>query len=320
MSQSMQNPQPSTDALFQSGRQAWLRNDVQEAVKFLEAAHMAEPSNLAYGYALGQALLKSGDLGRGYPLLNTWRGKLAGSKATPRLPFPAWSGQPVEGTRFLIWGEDGFGDQIMYLRFATQLIASGAQVSWVCPPTLSRLIASTGITPLPNDQSFEINGIDYFLPSSRLPEAFKITLDDISGSPFLPLPPGEKGGGIGITVSASATHADGPDRTLPAAEADRLLSRVGAIDLDPRATGAADFMDTAAIVAGLDCVVTVDTATAHLAGALGIKTIVLLPYVADWKWFMAPSRSPWYDSVRLVRQPEPDDWRSAIDYALILSR
>jgi ADP-heptose:LPS heptosyltransferase len=71
-----------------------------------------------------------------------------------------------------------------------------------------------------------------------------------------------------------------------------------------------DFADTAGVIAGLDLVVTVDTAMAHLAGALGARCWVLLDYAADWQWLSHPRTSPWYPSVRLFRQPEPGDWRS----------
>jgi ADP-heptose:LPS heptosyltransferase len=114
-------------------------------------------------------------------------------------------------------------------------------------------------------------------------------------------------------TSASPLHKDGPAKTLPADQAARLLALPGAVDLAPDATGAADFLDTAKIIAGADLVVSVDTASAHLAAAMGTPTLLLLPHVACWRWFTDPKRSPWYDSVELFRQPSAGDWGSVID-------
>jgi hypothetical protein len=74
-----------------------------------------------------------------------------------------------------------------------------------------------------------------------------------------------------------------------------------------------DFSDLAAMLAALDLVITVDTAIAHLAGALGRPTLVLLPYAPDWRWLLGREDSPWYRSARLFRQPQPNDWGTAVE-------
>lgn len=317
----MLETQLSAEELFQEGRAAWLRNDPTAAIPPLRAAATAAPENAGYGYALGCALLKAGDLQSGYPLLNRWRNAEAGRRAAVRLPIPAWSGQPVEGRHFLIWGEDGFGDQIMYMRYAVALVRRGARVSWICPPPLASLIAHMGMTPLPNDQPFAISDADFYCPSSALPQVFGVTFSTIEGHPFIRHPSADlRGARIGVVTSASPVHADGPQKTLPPLQADRLRSIPGAIDLAPENTGAGDFLDTASLMAGLELVISVDTASAHLAGGMGIKTLILLPYVACWRWFTHSSRSPWYDSAELVRQPEDGDWASAVDYVVARTR
>lgn len=90
------------------------------------------------------------------------------------------------------------------------------------------------------------------------------------------------------------------------------MEETGAISLQPKDTGDRDFQDSADLFAGLDVIVTVDTAAAHLAGSLGKPTLVLLPKHADWRWMRARPDSPWYPSARLLRQSEAGDWASTL--------
>ena len=104
------------------------------------------------------------------------------------------------------------------------------------------------------------------------------------------------------------------NRSLPAELGVELLALPGAVDLDPAATGAIDFQETAEIMAGLDRVICVDTAAAHLAGALGRPVSILLPWRnADWRWMRERTDSPWYPTARLYRQPVDGDWRTPLD-------
>lgn len=102
-----------------------------------------------------------------------------------------------------------------------------------------------------------------------------------------------------------------PDRSLTRPFAERLRNLPGAVSLHPEDTGAPDFQDTAEIISGLDRVVSIDTSVAHLAGALGKPTLVLLPrHSFDWRW---RPKSPWYPSVATARQHAPGDWESVFD-------
>jgi hypothetical protein len=150
--------------------------------------------------------------------------------------------------------------------------------------------------------------------SNSLPYRLGVTLDRLSGGAYLTAAPRWGIGRIGVKTRGNPAHHNDADRSLPDAEAARLLALPGAVSLEPEDTGAHDFADTAEIIAGLDLVIAADTSTAHLAGALGKPVWILLPYVTtDWRWLSGRSDSPWYGSARLFRQHRPGDWSSLLD-------
>jgi Glycosyltransferase family 9 (heptosyltransferase) len=280
----------------------------------LRSALGLAPGTPAIEVALGAALLKAGHLREGLPLFDRWR---VLRPSAPALPYPRWRGEAPAGKRILVWSEHGFGDQIQWARYALALVRAGAVVTWLCPRALAALLADLGISTLPDDQSVKLNDFDYYCPSSTLPLYFDLTLETLDGSPYLVRPePDRRGGSIGVMTAGNRNNIEGRPRALAADQAARLLALPNAINLAPEATGARDFRETAAIMAALDMVITVDTAVAHLAGALGVPTIVLLPFVADWRWFADRLDSPWYASVRLVRQERDLNWEHAVDRAL----
>ncbi len=300
-------------ASFEEGRAAWLRNDLSAAEAALRQALAAAPRNPAVRAALGAVLLKAGQLAEGFLMFDAWR-QMPGraDKVAPTLPFPLWRGQPVDGKRLLVWSEDGFGDQIMYARFVRELAARGAQVTWLCPVPLARLFAEgLGVTVLPGDQPADLS-CDYYCPSSALPLGFPLTFETLPSAPYIDAPAAVPAGGrIGVMTAGNLDNLAGRNRALTPGQASRLRALPGAIDLAPEATGAADFHDTAALIAGLDLVISIDTAVAHLAGAMGKPVWVLVPYVADWRWpDLEPN--PWYPTARLFRQGEDQDWTPVV--------
>lgn len=266
--------------------------------------------------AEGARLLKIGNYRDGFPLFDQFRDDPENTNKAPVLPFPRWRGEPVNGKRILIWSEHGFGDQIMYARFAKRLVDSGASVQWACPRTLARLLATTGVEVLPDDEPFEISGCDYYSPSSALPLGFDLEASTIPAEPYLFVPPTLKVAQVGVMTAGSATN---PLRSLPTKEASLLLSLPGAVDLAPTSTGVADFYETGRIIAGLDLVISVDTAVAHLAGALGKRLIVLLPSDADWRWGME-GRTPWYPDATLLRRGLDLSWTSVVAEAVAMAK
>jgi hypothetical protein len=297
--------------LFDAGRAAWLANDLDAAIRNLRAALALAPDNATVRAALGAALLKTGNLLEGFPLFDAWR-QLRPS--APALPFPRWRGHPVAGKRILVWSEDGFGDQIQWARFAVRLQKDGADISWLCPRPLASLFEDLGFKVLPDDQSVRLDGFDFYCPSSTLPLGFRLTVETLDPSPYLVTPDIDpRGARLGIMTQGNVRNVAGQPRALDGEQAARLLALPGAINLAPESTGVRDFRETAAIVAGLDLVITVDTAVAHLSAALGKPTWILLPFVGDWRWFTNRDDSPWYRDVRLFRQPAEDAWPEVVD-------
>jgi hypothetical protein len=262
---------------------------------------------------LGDLLLRQGRYEEGFAWFEA-RHQLP-EMAKPALPFPEWRGEDIAGKRLLVWPEQGFGDQIQFARFAPVLKARGAQVTWLCRPPLARLFEGClGVQVLAAHGEVSFPDPDYWVMTCSLAWRLGYGPETLPNAPYLhalekapPLGPGLR---VGLMTRGNPAHDNDSNRSLDA-EAARALQALPAriVDLHPQATGAKDFAETAAIVEGLDLVISVDTAVAHLAGAMGKPCWVLLPAThPDWRWMEGRSDSPWYRSLRLYRQTEPGAW------------
>ncbi|MEQ1935217.1 MAG: hypothetical protein ABL962_15255, partial [Fimbriimonadaceae bacterium] len=255
-----------------------------------------------------------------------------------------WLGNaPLEGKTILLHSEQGYGDTLHFCRYAKLVAALGARVILEVQPTLLPLLANLEGTHQVIPKGDALPHFDYHCPLLSLPLAFKTDLETIPADiPYVFSDTthaamwrdklGKKTRlRVGLVWSGSPAQANDHNRSIALAQLLPLLHEgVEWISLqqDVRASDAGllsqrtdirqfgdqlkDFADTAALVESMDIVVTVCTSVAHLAGAMGKPTWVLLCFNADWRWLLDRADSPWYPTARLFRQPAIGDWTTVI--------
>jgi tetratricopeptide (TPR) repeat protein len=299
-------------AAFNLGTHYWRTGRCAQAVPLLELAGGAPELGVGRGN-LGACYLSLGRTAKGWALYDE-RAERMNSPARG-LPFPEWRGERLAGKSLFIWLEQGFGDQILAARFIRRLDA--ARITFACSPQLARLFEgllggldarTTVVTG-----EIELEPHDYW----TLPMSLPRWISRVPTEPYLRVPAsGQANGGAGgVGIAWRGNAEPDPGRSMPQDLARELFALPGAVSLDPEDSGAKDFRDTAELIAGLDRVISIDSSVAHLAGAMGKPTQVLLQQQsADWRWReAAPGVAAWYPTARLFRQPAQGDWRGLVD-------
>ncbi len=275
---------------------------------YLAALHL-RPGNAVVQAGLGLVRLAQGRYAEGWPLYE------ARTHFQPHpiegAGIPEWTGESLAGRTLLIWPEQGLGDEIQLARYVPLLVARAAEVVLVCSPPLVRLFAQLGARVIALEPQTQVPRADFFVRAFSLPLRLGSTLENLPSAPYLRAPPGPRTGGVGFVWRGGAAHPNDASRSLPSPD---LLAPLGEVaDLVDLQQPHGDFLDTASRVQGLDLVITVDTAMAHLAGALGFPCWVMLPcHRTDWRWLTGREDSPWYPSLRLWRQTERGDWSGVV--------
>ncbi len=309
------------------------------ADKMVEKIIQIDLENEEMHRQFGMLLLQSGDFKYG------WRER---DKRVSALPKPVWNGESLYGKTILVQALHGFGDIIQFLRFLPMLKDRGAVVILEHPPALTTLLQGvegwdTLVTRNTGQEILDIE-FDTHIPLMSLPGIFDIGSDIPSAVPYVHPDPvlasqwhtrlsGDKRFKVGLVWAGNpdfkgdklrscsladyswlARNADIQFYSLQKGQAAQqahspTAKRIQLIDLAPELN---DFADTAAAIMELDLVISVDTAVAHLAGALGRPVWTLIPYQPCWRWMYDRDDSSWYPTMRLFRQTDPDFWAPVI--------
>lgn len=322
-------------------------NRSDEAEQCLRTALAQDESHAKARFNLSYVLLRQGRFEEGWRCyaVRDWNMALAARFACPR-----WRGEALSGKSFLIGIEAGHGDMIQFCRYAAVLKQRGAaKISVLCHPALKTLFESLEAvdTVISAEEPFVASGWDFWSPPLSLPYYCATRLDSIPAAiPYLRAQPErvakwapripQSGLRVALVWKGNPRFEFDQDRSLPSLEVLAPLWTVAGVHFislqkgagEHEATGrreglplvelgsqVEDFADHAAILTCVDLVVCVDTAVAHLAGALGKRCWVLLAaHMTDWRWLADREDSPWYPkTMRLFRQPAMGDWPSVVE-------
>ena len=291
-------------------------------------------------FGLGMARLLDGDLVEGWREYD-WR-LLTPEFVQTRPEGRGWNGSTLGGQRILLAAEQGLGDTLQFVRYAPLVAARGGRVILFSQPPLAKLLRGVEGVEMVVDEIAKAPPHACWAPLMSLPLVFGTTLGTIPANvPYVRPDPQlaglwsqrigpRRGLRVGVawrgdpnqrrdaarsaSPAALAPLLQTPGIQVVSLQKDATHDELAALDVPVLDTGPrlASFADTAAVVANLDLVITVETAIAHLAGAMGARTWTLLPFAADWRWLRERADSPWYPSMRLFRQPAAGDWASVV--------
>lgn len=341
---------PGAVPLSNLGQALYFLGRLEEAKAAFDAAGEADSTNDDIVFHRGVARLKLGDMAEGWRLYEArWGEKRRRGEAVRHGEVPRWNGEDLAGRTLLLWSEQGFGDTLQFVRYAPLAAARGARVVLEVQPALVSLL--TGLPGVDKVAAVgeEVGPVDLQCPLMSLPLAFGTTLATIPAAlPYL-APPAERmtpwlerlkalvpdRPRIGLVWAGDSREHDveclliDRRRSLALAQLNPVLAVEGAsfvsLQLGKPAEQAAgerrlvdatagitDFADTAALIAGLDLVISVDTSTAHLAAGMGKPVWLLSRFDGCWRWLANRDDSPWYPTLRLYRQPQSGDWETPI--------
>ena len=315
----------------------------ERAMPFLQHASLLDPSSVTAKFNMAVSLLLMGNYVQGWPAYEArWDYEhLAGTE--PKFAQPRWRGEDLKDKTILVVGEQGHGDNIQFCRFLYNLHVMGAKIKLQVTDGLIPLLSNSAIIESVGTYTTDMGAFDYWVPIMSIPGVLGITLENLPTQvnylnaedrlvkDWLKLLGPKKKMRVGFSWSGRRDswlnqHKGMPFETMLELirnnpEYEWVNLQIDATDeeeVELEAAGVTrypgsitSFSDTAALISCMDVVISVDTAIAHLSGALGRPTWILLQkFAVDWRWLLNRESSPWYSTARLFRQPDFDDWNS----------
>jgi len=334
------------EALNNLGRLYDQTNDLKKAAEFYQKAlsFKSDYAQILFNSAL--LLFKLGDWEQAWALYE--HRSVAISHSMPHLKKPLWNGNYLNNKRLLVHFEQGYGDTIQFLRYLPLLKKNyNITVIFACPTLLKKLLENVA-----GVDEIIVNGLnkepdveyDVWIPLLSLGRIFQTTLENIPNQvPYLYADPKKAliwknsiqttGLKVGLIWAGNPRHKNDHYRSchlkqlaplfevsgvqwfsLQKGEAEKQLYEINCpVQIVACGKELNDFNDTAAAMLNMDLIISVDTSTAHLAGAFGRNTWILLPFAPDWRWLMDRPDSVWYPTARLFRQSHEGDWKTVIE-------
>jgi len=329
------------DLLTQVGRALYFTGHPTEAIDCAKRLLEMRPDDAFSHWNYAILLLLHGRLAEGFREFE-WRHSMGEYVPERRQPSPAWNGEPMPDGTLLVCSEGGLGDVLLFVRYVPMLVGKVGKVVLECQPSLFPLVENlAGVEQVIARGEFAppVEGHVYL---SSLPRVFGTDLATVPNQvPYLKVPARgvEKWAGrvicdgllnVGLCWSGNREASPGDKRSVTLTQLAPLAgipgvryyslqlgkdagqTRPAGLEMVDFTADIHDFGDTAALVAQLDSVISVDTSVAHLAGALGKPVWVLVQFVPAYQWLLDRTDSPWYPTARIFRQTSLDDWPAAI--------
>ena len=312
--------------------------DFGAAEEYYETAVRLNPELPDAHFSRATSRLRAGDLAAGFAEFE-WRWKCK-SFSTRRFAEPRWDGAPLAGKTILLHAEQGLGDTLHFVRYATRAKERGATVVAEVQPQLLPILAGLAGVDRFVPAGSPPGPFDVHCPLMSLPGVLGLSMEQLWTGPYLSADPARvvawrerlaehRGFRVGICWQGNRKHLFDAQRSFALVQLEPLVevaniklislqqgagteqmatSPFEVIDLGDKLDADGAFLDAAAVIKSLDLVITADTALAHLAGGLGAPVWLALSAHGDWRWFEDRDTSPWYPTMRLFRQPHLGEW------------
>nr|WP_320145308.1 tetratricopeptide repeat protein [uncultured Anaeromusa sp.] len=322
------------------------RHEFKEAEACLQQALQLSADFIEADFSLAELYLLQGRYELGWTKYDDLR---LLERRHGQLPLPHWQGECLQGKKILLYADQGYGDTLQFLRYARKVAAMATETGLLVQKPLERLVRQSLPECRVWDSSEILSLAEYDLacPFLSLPHWFHTKLESMPQENSYVQPEAEEAAAwaeklrridskgklrIGAVWAGNAAHSNDKNRSMPLTALQSLFQQeefcwvslqvgerandIKKLPVPAEITDVSlqlkDFATTAAVIANLELVLTIDSAVAHLAGAMGKKTWLMLPFNPDWRWLLEREDSPWYLSMRLFRQQRIGDWAEVV--------